>query len=45
MFNIKAAFRLPKIKAFDITGKPMKGWIMGEKEAFQNDNDFKDWLN
>ena len=44
MFNIKAAFKLPKIKAFDITGRPMKDWIMGEKDAFPNDNNLKEWL-
>ena len=43
--NAVAAFKLPKIKAFDITGRPMKGWVMGEKDAFQNDNELKDWLN
>jgi len=39
------AMKLPFVRPFDITGKPMRGWIMIEKEAFKSDDDLKDWLN
>jgi len=31
-------------KEFDITGKPMKGWIMVEQEGFSSDKELKKWL-
>jgi TfoX/Sxy family transcriptional regulator of competence genes len=43
--NALAAHKLAKTKIFDITGRPMKGWIMAEKGAFPNDNNLKEWLN
>ena len=30
---------------FDITGKPMKGWIMVEKEGFKTDEELRALLN
>ena len=39
------ALGLPNTRPFDITGKPMKGWIMVEQDGFKADNDLKDWLN
>jgi hypothetical protein len=29
---------------FDITGRPMKGWVMVEKRGFETDAVLKDWL-
>jgi hypothetical protein len=37
------AMKLPFFHPFDITGKPMKGWMMVEKEGFKTDNDLKAW--
>ena len=34
----------PFVRPFDITGKPMKGWVMVEKEGFTNDDALKAWL-
>ena len=34
----------PHVRVFDITGKPMKGWVMVEKEAFPNDTALKELL-
>ncbi|MFW9825093.1 MAG: TfoX/Sxy family protein [Candidatus Thorarchaeota archaeon] len=42
--NAAAAFTLPKVKVFDITGRPMKGWIMAEEDAFSSDNNLVEWL-
>ncbi len=39
------ALSLPHVRPFDITGKPMKGWVMVEQDGFQADNDLAGWLN
>ena len=31
-------------KPFDITGKPMKGWVMVEGRGFKTDENLKSWL-
>ena len=33
------------VRQFDITGKPMKGWVMVAEKGYQNDKDLKDWLD
>ncbi len=38
------ALELPHVRPFDITGKPMKGWVMVEQEGFRSDNKLRDWL-
>jgi TfoX/Sxy family transcriptional regulator of competence genes len=42
--NAIAALELPNIKDFDITGRPMKGWVMAAQNAFKNDSDLVSWL-
>ena len=34
----------PHVKEFDITGRPMKGWIMVEPEGVEDDEKLKDWI-
>jgi TfoX/Sxy family transcriptional regulator of competence genes len=34
----------PHVKVFDITGKPMKNWIMVEPEGIEDDDQLKDWI-
>ena len=34
----------PFAKPFDITGKPLKGWVMLEAKGFNTDKRLKDWL-
>jgi TfoX/Sxy family transcriptional regulator of competence genes len=34
----------PFAKPFDITGRPMKGWVMLEENGFNTDKLLKDWL-
>ena len=34
----------PNVKEFDITGRPMKGWIMVEPEGVEDDDQLKDWI-
>ena len=36
---------LPHVRPFDITGKPMKGWVMVEQDGFQADDDLARWLS
>ena len=38
-----AALKKPPVKPFDITGKPMKGWIMVE-QAGLTDEALEEWL-
>lgn len=34
----------PHVKAMDITGKPMKGWIMVEPDGVADDGAVKEWV-
>ena len=34
----------PHVGEFDITGKPMKGWVMVEPEGVEEDDQLKDWI-
>ena len=40
----EAAMKKPSVKAFDITGRPMKGWVMVAEEGIGDDAQLKDWL-
>jgi len=35
----------PNVRPFDITGKPMKGWVMVAEEGFETEAELKDWLH
>jgi TfoX/Sxy family transcriptional regulator of competence genes len=38
------AVKEPHVKEFDITGRPMKGWIMVSPEGTEDDQDLADWV-
>ena len=38
------ALREPHVKEFDITGRPMKGWVLVEPEGVQHDDQLKGWI-
>jgi hypothetical protein len=38
------AMQEPHVRAFDITGKPMKGWLMVEPDGIENDDQLADWI-
>lgn len=38
------ALKLPFARPFDITGKPMKGWVMLDDAGFKTDEKLKSWL-
>ena len=39
------ALKLPNVRPFDITGRPMKGWVMVAEDGFENDKDLKNWID
>ena len=41
----KDALELPFVRPCDITGRPMKAWVMMEMEGFKSDSDLSAWLN
>lgn len=43
--NAKNALERQAVKEFDITGRPMKGWVMVETEGFSTDDRLETWLN
>jgi TfoX/Sxy family transcriptional regulator of competence genes len=43
--NSKDALNLPFVRLFDITGRPMKGWVMVERGGFGSDDELRSWLN
>lgn len=43
--NAEKAFELPFVKPFDITGKPMRGWVMVRSEGFASDEELREWLD
>jgi TfoX/Sxy family transcriptional regulator of competence genes len=38
------AMKLSYTKPFDITGRPMKGWVMVDKRGFETEDALKQWL-
>ena len=38
------ALKLPFVRPLDITGKPLKGWVMVAREGWQSDVDLQAWL-
>jgi TfoX/Sxy family transcriptional regulator of competence genes len=43
--NSKDALKLPLVRPFDITGRPMKGWVMVGRKGFESHNKLRGWLN
>ena len=35
---------LPYTRQFDMTGRPMSGWVMVSSKGYQSDNELKTWL-
>ncbi|MGD8646247.1 MAG: TfoX/Sxy family protein [Desulfobacterales bacterium] len=34
----------PHVRPFDITGRPMNGWVMVTEDGFKRDKELKNWL-
>lgn len=39
------ALREPYVKEFDVTGKPMRGWVMVEPEGLERDDQLQGWID
>ena len=39
-----AALREPHVRAFDITGKPMRNWVLVEPEGVEDDDQLAGWV-
>jgi TfoX/Sxy family transcriptional regulator of competence genes len=39
-----AALAQPHVRMFDMTGRPMKNWILVEPTVIQTDDDLKQWI-
>ena len=39
------ALALPHVRPFDITGRPMKGWVMVGPDGFKTDHELASWLH
>ena len=40
----EAALKEPNVVDFDITGRPMKGWVMVEAEGVETDEQLRGWV-
>jgi hypothetical protein len=40
----EAALREPHVRAFDITGKPMRNWVAVEPDGVEDDDRLRDWV-
>jgi len=40
----KEALTRPNVRVFDVTGRPMKGWIVVDPAGLRHDRDVKRWL-
>ena len=40
----EAMLKMPHAKKFDLTGKPLKGWVMVLSEALDSDEELNDWV-
>ena len=38
------AIREPHVKEFDVTGRPMKGWVMVEPDGIDDERQLKAWI-
>jgi hypothetical protein len=39
------ALKEPHVREFDITGKPMKGWVLVEPEGVEGDDQLAGWID
>jgi hypothetical protein len=40
-----AALKLPDVRKFDVTGRPMKGWILVEPDGLETDEQLGGWID
>jgi len=42
--DYEAALKKPHVKVFDLTGRPMSGWILVEKPGYQSREALQHWM-
>lgn len=42
--NYEDSLKCPNTRQFDITGKPMKGWVMVSYEGYESDEHLFEWV-
>lgn len=40
----EAALTRPNTKLFDLTGRPMKGWVVVEPQGYESDEALQEWV-
>jgi len=43
--NYQGALSRSSVKVFDLTGRPMTGWIVVKKPGYQIDDDLQEWVD
>ncbi len=43
--HAKISMELPFVGPFDITGRPMKGWVMVEEQGLTTEESLRNWLD
>lgn len=43
--DFASALKQPHVRIFDMTGRPMKGWIMVTAEGLRNDAALRSWID
>ena len=41
----QAALQMPDVRPFDITGRPMMGWIIVEPDGLESDDQLRGWID
>jgi len=41
----EAALREPHVRVFDITGRPMRNWVMVEPDGVEDDDQLQKWID
>lgn len=42
--DFQAALKSPHARIFEMTGKPMKGWVLVSKEGYASEKALQDWV-
>jgi hypothetical protein len=40
-----AALKEPNVREFDVTGRPMRGWVMIEPDGLESDDVLRAWID
>lgn len=42
--DFEAALKVPNVRVFDMTGRPMKGWILVSAGGYKSDKSLQGWI-